>query len=63
MSKMEPYRDFKVSIYHILKTFNGNEKPDIYLDRMNGEARVISGVGYVCLRVKISKKTVQRQPH
>ena len=54
---MEPYLDFKVSIYYILKTFNGNEKPDTYLDRMNGEAKVVSGVGYVCLRVKISKST------
>ena len=75
MSKMELYRDFKASIDNILKTsidfyrlkllytFNGNQKPDTYLDRVNGEAGVPSGVGYVRLGVQISKGIVQRQTH
>ena len=75
MSKMESYRDFKASIDNrlktsidfyrlkLLQTFNGNQKPDTYLDRVNGEAGVPSGIGYVCLGVQISKGTAQRQPH
>ena len=61
MSKMEPYRDFKASIdfyrLKLLQTFHGNQKSDTYLDRVNREAGVPSGVGYVCLRVHISKGT------
>ena len=72
---MEPYRDCKASIDNrlnnsidfyrlkLLETFNGNQKPDTYLDRVNGETGVPSGVGYVCLGVQISKGTAQRQPH
>ena len=56
MSKMEPHRDFKASIDNRLKT-------SIDLDRMNGEAGVPSGTGYICLGVQISKGTAQRQPH
>ena len=75
MSKMEPYRDFKASIDYRLKTsidfyrlkilwtFNGYQKPDTYLDWVNGEAGVLSGVGYVCLGVQISKGTAQWQLH
>ena len=75
MSKIEPYHDLKASIDYrlntsiefyrlkILKTFNGNQKPDTYLDQVNGEAGVPSGVGYVCLGVQISKGTVQQEPH
>ena len=62
---MEPYRDFKVSTDYRLKTsidfyrlkilwtFNGNQQPDTYLDQVNGEAGVPTGVGYVCLGVQL----------
>ena len=65
MSKVEPYRDFKATIDNrlktsidfcrlkLLETFNGNQKPDTYLDRVNGEVGVPSGIGYVCLGVQI----------
>ena len=72
---MEPYHDFKASIDYrlkasidfyrlkLLQTFNGNHKPNSYLDRVKGEARVSSRIGYVYLGVQISKGTVQWQPH
>ena len=75
MSKMESYRESEASIDYrlktstdfyrpkLLQTFNGNQKPDTYLDWVNGEAGVPSGIGYVCLRVQISKGIAQREQH
>ena len=47
----------------ILETFNSNQKPDTYLDQVNGDAWVPSGMAYACLGVQISKGKALRQPH
>ena len=66
MSKMELYRDFKPSIDYrlknsikILQTFNGSQKPDTYLDWVNEEAGLVSGLPWLCLLQSIA----QQQPH
>ena len=74
---MEPYRSFKASIDYRLKTsielcrllqtkasidFKWQSET-LHLDWANEEDGVPSDVGYVCVRVQISKRTAQRQPH
>ena len=73
MSKIEPYRDFKASkdyrlktsvdFYRPLEMFNGNQKPDFYLDWVSGEAGVPSGIGYACLGFQISTSTAHWKLH
>ena len=78
MSKMKPYRNFKVSIDYRLKAsidfyrpqetkasidFQWQSKTWHFLRSSERLNRgVPSGVGYVCLGVQISKGIVHRQP-